>query len=334
MTPNISPWLTNNRSAWNASVHAWLTDVAATYELGQIESTTILKERPWSTVCQVTFTHHATYFKACSAAGHYEPNLLCFLQNQSILSGPKIIAVELEHKWILMRDMGVPIRTAQPELNQLSILCRALSDYAKLQISSIKWIDHLLEMGLPDRRLAYLPTLLDELLADAVIGVGRSAGEVDELRTAARKLLPKFERVCKTLDTPPCANALEHGDFHMSNLLVKDGVYSLIDWGDACITHPFCSILVTVEAALEQVPAPDKIRWNDKMRDAYLAPWQSHVQADALLHDFERAQWVAHVGRALDFVHMLSGADEETLNQWRPMIFDRLKMWVEAEILL
>jgi len=29
-------------------------------------------------------------------------------------------------------------------------------------------------------------------------------------------------------------------------------------------------------------------------------------------------------------VHMLSGADEETLNQWRPMIFERLKMWVEA----
>lgn len=324
-----SPWLAPDRAKWESAVDLWLNTVAEQNGLGGIRDWVTLKERPWSLVRRVNFDNGTHYFKACSAAGQYEPALLLFLNTHSIPNMPDLIAADLTRKWMLMSDSGLTLRDTFTIADQVKILGPALAAYAELQIASLEWVDQLLEMGLPDRRLTRLPTLLESLLSSRVMEVGHSFEEVERVRSAASSLIPKFEKACAKLSEAPYTNALEHGDFHTRNILMKEDVATIIDWGDACITHPFCSILVTLEWMQDQLPPQERERSLDCLRGAYLEPWAARYPLDMLLRDMKRALWIAHVGRALDFDHMFAGADEETLNQWRPMIFERLVRWVQ-----
>jgi len=218
MTPETySPWLTQARAAWDADVDVWLAAVAKQKNLGQLRECTTLKERPWSLVRRITFDNGVTYFKACSAAGHFEPSLLQFLQSQTTQTLPHILAADLARHWMLMTDSGSTLRDSLSMTKQMQILQESLAAYAKLQITSTQWVDQLVEFGLPDRRLGRLPTLLKSLLQSRSIEFGRSREEVKTLRTKALNLLPELENVCTELANGPYANALDHGDFHTRN---------------------------------------------------------------------------------------------------------------------
>jgi hypothetical protein len=59
----------------------------------------------------------------------------------------------------------------------------------------------------------------------------------------------------------------------MANVYAQGERLRVLDWGDASISHPFASLLVTFRF-LEQVtrlPAGDP--WFARLRDAYLEPW-------------------------------------------------------------
>ncbi len=330
MLPEISPWLADTRVNWESSVDAWLTEVAMGHGLGQITSVTTLKERPWSLVRRIDFENQITYFKACGALGAFEPRLLLFLQENAIEFGPEILAVELNQHWFLMADGGPRLREEKKDMALAEQLAAALTSYAEMQISSAGWISKLIDFGLPDRRMSQVPALLGALLADDVISTGHSAEKVAKLRAAAAKALPALESACNALNQSPFANGLDHGDLHTANLLVSGEHYCLIDWGDACITHPFCSMSVTLETVLNEVPIAEQAMWSEILRDAYLKPWADHYPQDRLYADFERALWVGQATRALDYAYMFVGADEETLDQWRTTILGQLQRWVDA----
>lgn len=324
----VAPWYSATRAAWDRRVRAWLAQVGRANWLGEVQAVTTVKERPWSVVRQVTFDQGRSYFKACGAGGRHEPALLLFLQEQMPTSIPRIQAVEPHRHWILMADAGMPLAETLDGAQQLRAIARLLPHYARMQMASLASVDRLLEMGLPDRRVNRLPQLLRRLMGDEVVGVGQSVQAVQALRQSASRLMPRLEKVCDQLATSAYAKALDHGDLHQGNLLLRDGAYRLGDWGDACVTHPFCSIMVTLETALSQVAEGERERWARTLRDAYLQPWCALAPPERLRRDLEHALWLAHIVRALNCAHMFVGADEETLNRWRPLIFEQLQLWV------
>lgn len=333
-TDQTSSWYSANRESWESELRHWLLETANAQNLGQIEEISVIKERPWSLVWLVRFEDATCYFKACASRGRHELELLAFLAKRATFNLPPVVASDPIQGWLLVADVGIPLRNTAPEFNQLALLERALTDYANLQIASLNWTDELLALGLPDRRLERLPTLLTELLASDVLRINRADAEVSALRRAAAERMHEFEHICAELATSPYANALDHGDFHAGNLIVQEqsqaNDYTVIDWGDACITHPFCSVLVTWEAVQKLIPQGQETMWRERMRNAYLAPWAAHFPEAQLILDYERAQWVAQVGRALDLDYMFYGGDEASLNQWRPMIFKQLQQWLEG----
>jgi Ser/Thr protein kinase RdoA (MazF antagonist) len=233
-----------------------------------------------------------------------------------------------------MADAGAPLREAFDPPGQLASLRRALPIYAALQAGTMSSIEPLLHLGLPDRRLARLPELLEELLASARLGMGRSADALAELRAAARALLPTLERCGADLARSPYSAALDHGDLHPGNVLVHLGrgdAYRFCDWGDSCVTHPFISLGVTLEIALAQMPESAREEEARQLRDAYLEPWRAYGAPDALETDFRQALWLADLVRALDFARMLGGGDEESRARWQPMVATLLERWVRRQ---
>lgn len=328
----LSPWYTDKRAAWDAEVQAWLADSGEARALGKLKAMTTLKERPWSVVRHVRFETGDFIFKACGAAGGHEPALLLFLGKQKTLPVPLVEAVDLQRGWLLLRDAGAPLREVRRGVEEVKTFGALLPHYAQLQISSLSSVRHLLEMGLPDRRLQRLPGLLLSLLSVEASVVGRDVAAWQVLRGELHKLLPQLQEICGELSASEFSAALDHGDLHQGNVYVRGSEMRLGDWGDACITHPFPSLMVTLETVLGNVRQEERAAWAAYLQDAYLEPWQVMRPRDALQRDFERAMWLAHLLRALNFAHMFQGADEATLNKWRPTLAERLEMWLRQDM--
>jgi Ser/Thr protein kinase RdoA (MazF antagonist) len=233
----------------------------------------------------------------------------------------------LAQHWLLLADAGRPLHEVLGDGEQVQVFPPLLARYAALQIASTRSVEHLLALGLPDRRLEHLAASLQALLTDQALEAVRSPAAKAGIQAAA-DLLPSLIRVCNELAESAYSETLDHGDLHRGNVLAANGRYRLIDWGDACLTHPFCSIMLPLETLLQHVPQADRLRWAFYLRDAYLEPWETFAPRRQLVADFEQALWVAHLLRALNMAHMFAAADEATLNRWRPMIFGQLENWV------
>ncbi len=327
------PWLAKDRSDWDESVRQWLEEVAQTKSLGKIVSVMEVKARPWSMISRVIFERSTAYFKACGSGGRHESDLLAFLARTWPEQVPSLLDRDDVRSWILMADGGGSLRDEIDANLQISLLKRILPLYGEMQRASIGSVKELIRLGLPDRRLGRLPELLEHLAAGDAFEFGRSPQDANRLRTAVRTSLPSLTRVCATLASSAYALALDHGDLHIGNVLVDKNRLRLCDWGDACLTHPFCSIGVTIESTLPSVPEADRGRIEAQLLAAYMEPWTALASPATLQSEMQMALWVMQVLRALDFAHMFAEEDgEQSCQRWKPLIGERLYRWISLPI--
>ncbi|MFN8428098.1 MAG: hypothetical protein U0X87_17815 [Anaerolineales bacterium] len=78
---------------------------------------------------------------------------------------PELIAVDAARGWMLMRYGG-----EQPQHPLTHTRCESVEpviiEYARLQMGLAEYVDAILALGVPDHRLAALPALYSQLLAD------------------------------------------------------------------------------------------------------------------------------------------------------------------------
>ena len=67
---------------------------------------------------------------------------------------------------------------------------------------------------------------------------------------------------------------LEHGDFHAGNLLVSGKKVRIADWGDACWSHPFFSLVVCLDSARDVFGLEASSSHMQRLRRAYFKVWQ------------------------------------------------------------
>ena len=269
------------------------------------------------------------YFKAPAPGGAHEPGLMTLLGRRWPKRVPTPLGCDAERGWMLLPDRGPTLRDSLAGADGLQSWERLLPLYAEIQLASAEETETLLELGVPDRRLAGLPGLLEELLEDDVsLCMGLDGGLSPDERAAMRTLLPEFGERCHELDAMPNAAALEHGDLHEGNVLVDGDSYWLFDWGDSSVTHPFFSLLVTCNTQVDDFAGPQGQERIARLRDAYLEPFTEHTPAHSLRAIFRTALWVGHVGRALDWRHMLRGAGAGA-SEWQPSVARWLRRWME-----
>ena len=59
-----------------------------------------------------------------------------------------------------------------------------------------------------------------------------------------------MREACEELASYGIPETIQHDDFHDGQVFVRDGRYLLMDWGDACVSHPFFTLSVTLEGVL------------------------------------------------------------------------------------
>lgn len=307
--PAKPPW---EHPVWRERVGAWIRLELERYDLGIAGAIERVQLRPWSTVLRVPTRAGAVYFKASAPALAHEPAVTESLSRWRPDDLPTVLATDPERGWLLMADGGTRLREVLAADRDLRHWEDLLPRYAEVQIDAAGRLGELLELGLPDRRLASLPQRYRRLLDDSEalrIDLPDGIGSTEHGRL--RELEPRLAELSARLAASAVPESIHHGDLHDGNIFVRNGRYTFFDWGDGSASHPFFSLrtaFVSLEFSLQiEEGAPEFSR----LRDAYLEPWTRYASSGELLTAFDLAQRLSPLISALSWHDAVSPAARE-----------------------
>jgi len=223
----------------------------------------VAHERPWASVLCVPLAEGVVWFKACSPVQSFEPRLTAELFARWPDRVAEVLGHAEERAWLLLADAGTPIRVfGNPPEAWLVVLPL----YAELQRGEAAHTHDHLAHSVPDLRVATLPARYEGLLQR---DLPLESDEIDRLRAFA----PRFTELCAELAEYDLPETVQHDDLHHANLYAQGERLRLLDWGDASISHPFASLVVTFRFLEEINNLPLGDPWFARLRDAYLEPW-------------------------------------------------------------
>ena len=274
---------------WLAEAHEWIHAEVARLDLGAVGAIDQHHVQPWSTVMRVPTEGGDVYFKANTAALRHEAATVTLLAAHRPDCVPPLLAADLERGWMLMAAAGERLRGVVERERDLSCWLDILPLYAGLQIDLAGHADELVALGVPDMRLATLPSSFETLLEGLV-----ELPAIDLRRL--EESVPRVEEMCEELAAYGLPETIQHDDFHDGQVFVRDGRYLLLDWADACVSHPFFTLSVTLEGQLAW--GLDDIQGSVDVapfRDAYLEPFTPLAEGadlDAACATALRLGWV------------------------------------------
>jgi hypothetical protein len=210
-----------------------------------------------------------------------------------------VVALDAARGWLLTAHGGQVVRDLVHGEDGIVHWERLLAQFAWFQIESAGEADRQIALGVPDRRLAPIPRLYQEIVADReTLLVGRPGGLSEEDWKRAQALLPEVGALCAELADCGLPAGLHHDDLGPGNaLLGPDGNYIFFDWSDCAITMPLCSLFIPLRWARYVLDYDDAAL--ERMRAAYLGPWRALVSGEKLERALPLALRLAKLQRAL-----------------------------------
>jgi hypothetical protein len=264
----------------------WLED-ADDWIRAHVEPTAPIEQphvRPWSTVLRVPTRDGDRFFKANAPPFAHEAAILEQLVPLAPGLLPELVAVDPDRRWFLLGDAGERVREREGDAPWRDVL----ADYAELQAAAAPLADELVAAGVPDRRLDALPDVYESLGGDRRV----------------------VEELCAELAAFALPETIEHDDLHDGQVFVRGGEARILDWGDACVAHPFLSLGIAAYFA------------DEGATDAYLARWGDPVELRAVV---PAARRLAGVARAATWAVVAAIAPPD----WQERLGPGLPMWIE-----
>jgi len=271
------------------------------------------REFPWSVVLRVPTRDGVLWFKENVAPLAFEAAAVQLLAQRVPEHVPELVAVDVDRGWMLMRDAGTRLRDLSPSVDAWLEL---LPLYSELLLAVAPDMDALVAAETPDRRVARIPALFRRV-------VDAEAGALSSEETAAlHEYALRVDAACAELAALGVPESIQHDDFHDGNVFVRDGRYRVIDWGDACVSHPFATLRIPLEGIAEDTD------WDvTRLRDAYLEPFTSFASRDELVRTFDAAWIVGGVTRALKWTPIVAAMPRP--HEWEDAVPVRLRALLE-----
>ncbi|HEX6129236.1 MAG TPA: phosphotransferase [Candidatus Limnocylindria bacterium] len=290
------PW---HQPAFRTDAEAWIEaslDRFGMRRTGQIEQPHAFW---WSTALLVPTDAGVAWFKATQPEMAFEARLTPILADEWPDRTVEMLATDPGRGWTLSRDAGTKLRDLGDGrvVEHWEVL---LPRYAEMQVALASRAGELLALGVPDMRLDTLPDQLATLLDEPELLMTDAGGGVDSgRREALVEGLPAFARECRRLAESGVPETLQHDDLNDGNAFLRGTDHVIFDWGDACISHPFHSLVVVLRSLAYRNawrPGGPEV---SRLLDAYLEPWTGHGSRDELLEAADLARRTGTVQRSL-----------------------------------
>jgi len=307
--------------AWLAEAHEWIHGQLDRLDMPGIDEIEPAHATRWSTVLRVSTDVGDVYFKANDEALRHEAAVVALLAERRPDCIPRLLASDLERGWMLMGDAGVRLRELIATERELTRWLDVLPLYAGVQIDLADDAEELIALGAPDLRLATLPARYTQLLEQLD---GLAWEEMRRLREAERLVLDMSD----DLAAYGLQETIQHDDLDDDQVYLRDGRYLLLDWADACVSHPFFSLSVTLEGVIAW-GVDDLLRSVaiEPYRDAYLTPFAQDL-SDI---DLKAASSIAmRLGWACRAINGLSGGANDVSPAQAEQTRNRLRMLLDG----
>ena len=311
---------------WLESVHAWIRSQLERLGLepaGEIEQPHV---RPWSTVLRVPTDDGDVWFKANMPTQAFEVAVVETLAARRPDLVPTLLATDLQRGWMLQGDGGTRLREILEETGDFDVWIEILPLYAELQMDVAADRDRLLAAGVPDRLLASLPGQFEEVLADAE---ALETLTQDERRRLAA-LAPCIEAECRELADYGLPETIQHDDLHDGQVFVRDGRFLFFDWGDACVSHPFYTLVVTLAVLAYRLELDHDAPELDRFRDAYLEPWTRSRPRRELEQAYPLAYRLGVLCRGLTWRSVVAVLPQPLRDDEADAVPERMRMLLEV----
>jgi hypothetical protein len=307
---------------WIAAAHEWIRVQLARLGAaltGPIEQPHV---RPWATVMRVPTDEGLVWFKANAPVLAHEAAVVSVIAGRRPDRVPELLAADLERGWMLMGDGGLRLREIVERERSLRRWLELLPLYAQLQIDLAADADELVALGSPDRRLAVLGSQYEHLLDHGVEGLPEA-----ELRG----LTARVGEMCDRLASFGLPETIQHDDLHDGQVFVRDGRYLFFDWGDACVSHAFFTMAVTLEGVLawglDDVEGSEEI---EPYTDAYLEPFAGYATRPELEEAHTIALRLGWLCRALNVHRLALGLERSVREKHLEGVRIRLRLFADG----
>lgn len=311
MTTQINklPW---DMPGWQEDVTTWIAGRLAEKGLRATGPVEIVHQRPWSAFVRQPTDQGLVHFKAPAPMyAHEVPLTETMLHLRPDLTLP-LLGSDAQRGWMLSADAGVTFRALGQTTEQLQHWEVLLPLYAELQIQLAPHVTTLLSHGVPDRRLAAFPVLYGALLDDeAHLMIGQELGLTAEQHHQLRELEQRLTEECAQLEELGLPDTLVHEEIHENNVLFGERGYTLTDWSDSSIGHPFFTMIVTVRSIAHWLKLDEFGPELARVRDAYLEPWTGFASRERLNAGLEVALRLGMVNRSLSWHHCVAALAPE-----------------------
>ncbi|HEY7332049.1 MAG TPA: phosphotransferase [Candidatus Limnocylindria bacterium] len=270
----------------------------------------------WSTALRFPTDDGPMWCKAVQPDGRFEVRLTALLAGRWPDRTVAVVAADAERGWMLTRDAGTKLR----ELDDGRVVEHweaLLPRYAEMQRELTGSVGELVTMGVPELRLASLPSGLASLLEEPELLLEDRDGGVDADRLAAlRSGLPAFTDACARLAALPIPETLQHDDLNEGNAFLREADHVVFDWGDAVITHPFHSLVVALRSLAYRhkwQPGGPEV---ERLLAAYLEPWSGVGSRAELADAADLARWTGTIQRSLAWRRAVLGMPPDLRSEY------------------
>jgi hypothetical protein len=254
--------------------------------------------RPWATVITLPTDRGRVFFKATWPPQRHEAGTTAALARWSPDNVGVTLAADPRRGWLLLDDAGQRLRDTIQKDRDIRHWHRILPRYAELQLGVAPHLKRFLGFGAPDRRAESLARQYALLLDDRSLArVGRAEGLTKTQERRLRDLLPHVHAWGEEISIVP--DSIQHDDLHDGQVFVRDGRYRILDWGDACVSHPFLTMSVVERSIAHTLKLEQGSRELTRLRDVYLEPFTSLASAKRLRAVYPIAIRLGWISRAL-----------------------------------
>lgn len=297
------PWA---RTGWCDIAAEWMRGELARLDYTGVGPVEQVRIHPWSAVLRATTSAGDVYFKAPALpAFAHEVPLTATLATLQPAQTPRVLAADAARGWLLMAGAGESLRPALLADGDAAPYAVGLAAFARFQMATVPYVERLVALGCPDRRLERLPRLFARAVADReTLAVGRAGGPSEVDYTSLQAMTPEVERICAQLASYSLPTAtLHHDEITPGHVIPSGDGFIFFDWGDSAITHPLCSLMMA-------------LRWTRlvlgydaaalaRLRDAYLGAWTEYEPLERLREAYIAAARLALLCRALTWYDFL-----------------------------
>ena len=232
--------------------------------------------------------HGRLWIKAIPKIFSHESSVIRWIAQHRPDVVPEVILATDD--WWISKDIPAAADTL-PDCDYLEVM-------SSIQQDSIDKQDELLGLGCPDRSIEELTTRFAAIL-------NRNDLLDKDRQATLKKVLPRLDRTCIEIATLGFPRTLVHGDLRPSNVLWTGKTWVIIDWTDACLSHPFIDLATVLYAA----PSEERIRRSSIFAKCWVPFVGSKAteRAIASASVLGAAHQAVSYGRFLDYIDTSAG---------------------------